>query len=167
MSEFKAEPLVTLKDEKELLAVILDPKFMENDDHWKIKSVYLCDLIEEMSQTQFPYNTAVMREAEKRLGIDRQPDNSSPLSLMVYNAQGYRRHDNLVRDGFVPLTQEVVDQAYVERAKIEIHGYNILLQAIPMLYNVRKIGDICYVMPPHSRNKAVKPAGQPARIVKK
>lgn len=171
MSEFEPDPLMVLTTQEETLKAILDPEWMEDSDidglKWNTKSVWLCDLIEEMSQIKYPYNTLVMREAEKRLGIPQQEDNASALSLLVYKAQGYRRHDNLVRDGYTPLTQEMVEQAHALGKWIEIKGSNMLGGDAYAKRKPRVVGDTLYLMEPKKRKYATSIAGQPARIVDK
>lgn len=163
MSEFTKPPTTILPDLPALLTHLENP-----GDHWAdnayIKSVALCDLIETMhteSERRFAYNSDVKARAisEWNLPSEDIHTEGTALSTLIYFAQGYVEHDHLVRNGFVPFTQALVDQAGTQKAKIEFPSGT--------LANVRLINRQWYAMKPKARKYAfaVNPS-QPAKIVK-
>lgn len=66
---------------------------------WRVRSEWLVALIGEIEASgQFPYNDAVKRLAEARLGYpprfkDDYHDEGDTLSLLIYNASRFRRSD--------------------------------------------------------------------------
>ena len=157
---------VLILDRAETLALIHNPgDFLESGDKWRVKSTYICDLIHELGMTGFVYNTTAMRAVEKDNGLPEQGDNGSVLSLLVYNAQGYHRGDKLVADGWIPGSQEMLEQAFRTGKQIRVCGENILGGSVCESLKVRKIGEKFYAMRPHKRKYAVNTAGRPCKIV--
>ncbi len=166
---FTPAPSITLPDESALRAALVDTSWMDlpYPNSWLVRSQYLIDLISEISQREYPYNAVVQREAEKRLGIARQNDNNSPLSRLVYSAQGFRRNDELRAEGFEPLTAELLRRAFDAKAQIELQGENALGGTVRNLLNVREIQGNLYAMKPRAKKYAVSVQGQPARVAVK
>ena len=134
---------------------------------WRIKSCWLIALIDQYAATgQYPYNSAVQRVAEKRLGIAQQSDSGSALSQLVYNAQRFQRSDQLQAAGYQPLTQTMIAEAFAKAAHIELFGESLIGNPGPVRLNVRNIDGTLYAMRPHKRKYAVQPVEQPAKIVK-
>ena len=157
--------LETMDDLKRALA---DPSFV-CDVRRKVKSLWLCNLIREIEASgKYPYNNMVYRFAEDQLGLPPThydgEDKRDILRWLVYWNQDFRGHDDLVRLGFSPLTQEMIDQAFQQKGKIELYSEGMILSGTA-LYNVHKINNVVYAMKPRSRKFAVRIAGQPARIV--
>lgn len=166
---FMPAPSITLPDESALRAALEDTSWMNltHPGSWLVRSQYLIDLIYEISRRQFPYNSDVQREAEKRLGIPQQDDNGSPLSRLVYNAQGFRRSDELRAEGFEPLTADLLRRAFDAKSQIELQGENALGLTVRNLLNVREIRGNLYAMKPRAKKYAVSVQGQPARVAVK
>lgn len=186
---FEPNPDLTFFDDKDLLNALANedqifagiPKVSwtakenKRNDYFskKIKSLWLIALIDEMAKTEYPYNATVQREAEKRLGLERQNDNNSFLSYLVYYAQSYRRSDNLLAAGFVPLTQAMIAQAFERKAKIETYSEAIFEfvvngQKLPnknKLYVPREKNGKVYAFVPRCKNRVLSAQGQPAKIV--
>ena len=188
MSYFEREPDLVLYTKADLKNALVNedqifanmPKAryigeeMENNHMAKrIKSVWLIALIDEITQTQYPYNSTVQREAEKRLGIEKQSNNSSFLSALVYFAQSFRESDNLIANGFAPLTQEMIDQAFKLGGKIETHSEMVIQIVVNgetqahknTQYPVREKNGKVYAFVPRSSKRVLLVQGQPAKIV--
>jgi len=141
-----------LDGETELRSALAEPSAWYGESsmdslRYLVKSNWLIALIDEIVATgKYPYNGDVQRLAEKRLGLERQSDNGSPLSALVYNAQRYRRADMLVAAGYRPLTQEMVDEAFRMGWKVEVGS---------VIANPRKIGGQIYLMKPHASKRAL------------
>lgn len=160
-------PIKTHLPDKESLSRFLSaPPPDWNDSQWHTKSDWLIALIDEIEATgQYPYNTTVQREAEKRLGLPRQNDNGSALSVLVYTAQVYRREARDEAEGWHALTQNMIEEAYRREAQIEIRRESVLLAHVVTRLTVREINGQRYAFEPRRRKYAIRPAGQDARIV--
>ncbi len=188
MSYFQPEPDLTLYTKKDLLQALANedqifagiPKISycgepkrNNYFSKNIKSIWLITLIDEIAKTQYPYNSTVQREAEKRLDIEKQSDSGSFLSSLVYTAQRYHESDNLKTNGFSPLTQEMIEQAFKLGGKIETHSealFEIVVNGEKQehkntQYPVREHAGKIYAFVPRSRKKVLSVQGQPAKIV--
>jgi len=130
MPDFMPEPLKILPDKQALLDALQDDTWWKPGltmDKFNVRPEWLCELIVRMKQEKnrsFVYNSEVMAQA--RIELDLPPvkheEGTSPLSTLVYNAQTYVYSDQLRAQGFVPLTQEVIDEAHRKRYKIEVNG---------------------------------------------
>lgn len=188
MSYFEAEPDLILYTEADLKNALVNENQIFADtprakyigeetknNHLakRIKSLWLIALIDEVAQTQYPYNSTVQREAEKRLAIEKQSDNSSFLSALVYFAQSFRNSDRLVANGFSPLTQAMLEQAFKVNGKIEIHNeviFEIIVNGEKQehentRYPVREKHGKVYAFVPRSSKRVLLVQGQPAKIV--
>ena len=153
MSELLAEPKRTLNRE-ETLAVLQDPEtFMHDKDHWEVKSTWLCDRLNEYEKTGYVYNAEAMRKIEAEERLPRFNDNNSALSLLIYNAQRYRRSDRLRQEGWSYLNPDMVKTAIAQKRKIEILGENVLYQTIKKLCRPVQNGDVYAVLLPQARTK--------------
>jgi hypothetical protein len=182
MTQFQPEPVLILESDKDVAecvtqCVVRKGRDGVNSDYssiadffglvssrdvYRIKSTWLIALIDEIAASTYPYNSTVQRAAETRLGIPAQPDNGSLLSLLIYNAQGYRRSDKLIAAGFRPLTQRMLEDAFRLKAQIATAG-DVCGDSV---YNVRMVSGKLYAMKPRKRKWAAQISGQPARIVK-
>ena len=172
MSEFMPTPTIVLHGKQELLDALNNPYWdQEKDDsmlRWKIKSDFIIECIQEIQNSgKYAYNADVNRLVSEKLKLPEHDYNSSntPLSTLVYNAQCYKRSDDLYNRGYVPLTQSMVNQAYDQKSKIEFLGDTGYFGTSCNTYNTRKIGDKIYLMKPRVRKWYVRIEGQPARIV--
>ncbi len=170
--EFMAEPVKTLETMEDVRAWINGP-VIELDWHekYRVRSNWLVSIIDEVTASgEFPYNSAIKRIAEERLGFPKKPDEyyaneGSPLSLLIYNAQRFRGSDNLRESGFEPLTQDLIDRALREEKSIEISGHNMIGGAVTQKFKVRTIQGKNYLMEPRKRKYCVPPKCQPAKLV--
>jgi len=158
------KPTITLRGEAELREFLANPVWKDGDNGWKTDSDFIRAVIDETAQSGvFPYNSTVQCEVERRLGVPCQDDSGSVLSCLVYNAQEFRDEARLEAEGWMPMTQEVVDEAFRIGGKIELRG-----DFIRQIFNVRKINGKCYAMKPKARNKALAVAPyHSVRIVEK
>jgi hypothetical protein len=172
MSEFQPEPLITLltmEDVHKALSKSKDAPFgLRGLDRYKIKSRWLIELIDEIVSTgSYPYNATVKRLAESRLGFPPKRDSehsneNDTLSLLIYNAQSYRRSDRLRTQGFEPFTEEVLERAFSLGRLLELESD--VRQEVPP-FKVRRIGGKLYAMRPKKRKYYLRPEGQPIRLI--
>lgn len=158
MSDFMPDPSIHLRTAEETIDAINDPSWLSlpYPGRWCVRSDFLVALIDEFKREgKYPYNSEVQRVAESRLGIPQMPDNQSTLSLLVYNAQKFRRSDRLRAQGLAPLTQEMIDRAG--------EGGKVLIGET--VFNVRHVGGKLHLMKPRARNRGVFVNDQPAKIV--
>jgi hypothetical protein len=167
MSAFRNTPEVFLADKIATLAALENPDWMETYPRkYNTKSQWLCDLLDERERVDgYQYNLSFQRWLEKEYGIGPYDENGSPLSILIYNAQSYRRNDAIRREGFAPLTQAMIDEAHAAKKGIELQGENMLGSTVRNVYKTRAIQGINYLVPPRTRNKCIRPNGQAARIV--
>lgn len=153
MSELLAPPKRLLNKE-ETLAVLQDPEsFMRDRDHWEVQSTWICERLNEYEKSGFVYNSEAQRKIEAEEGLPRFNDNNSALSLLIYNAQKYRRSDRLRQEGWSYLNPEMVKTAIEQKRKIEVLGENVLYQTIKKLCRPVQNGDVYAVLLPKARTK--------------
>lgn len=184
MSEFMPEPYLVLPDMESVRNAVKDDLRSTSNsvDRWRIKSLWLVQLIEEIIATRKPalprtdgalviriggdepiaYNAEVKKLAELRLGMAPQSDayyarEGDTLSLLVYNAQNYRRSDKLRADGFEPASQSLLDSLPIG-TKIETRGGKE--------YVVREVDGKRYAMQARKRKYAMSVDGCPVRVVR-
>jgi hypothetical protein len=179
MPEFMPEPKVHLTTAEELIDYLsnhpdnhCNNQFYppSKDDVNETKSDFLCDCIRELeSNGKFPYNCDVWMLARKKLGLEEidynfwwdnqreYPFSYKILYIMVCRASQYKSSDDLISNGFVPVTQEMIDQAGINKKKIKTQNGTI--------YNIKKIGESWYAMKPYARNYALSVQGQPVKII--
>lgn len=160
MSDFMPEPTRVLDGIEGVRAYLAEDGPMS----FTVKSPWMVTLVGEVAESEYPYNSTVQRLAEERLGIERQPDNGSRLSRLVYCAQSYRHSDALRAEGYAPFTSDVVAEAHKTGRKIELWTDHLYGGATTSVLRVKSIGGELYAMPPRSRKRHVAPYGQPARI---
>jgi len=172
MAEFKDDPVLVLDTMEQVREAMTHNRNglcgFKGGDIYRVKSLWLISLIEEIAAKEYPYNATVKRLAEQRLEMppktwaEYSRENDS-LSLLIYNAQCYRRSDKLRADGFEPFTNGVIKQAYQLGKKLEVLSQGLIGSSILTL-NVREIEGTLYAMKPRARNKHVAPYGQPVRM---
>ncbi len=151
-----------LHGEAELRAHVLGP--FDSDDFYTASDVVVEEIDRIAAGGAFPYNSAVQRAVEARLNLERQNDNGSNLSRVVYTSQDYRDYQRLVKEGFQPFTPELLQQAWASGCQIELCGESIVGTALRRL-NVREIDGKLYAMQPRKRKFHIPPQGQPVRLV--
>lgn len=128
---------------------------------YRVRSEYLVNLVEQLPRSPggVVYNCDVKRAAIDRLGLPEEDVHTegTTLSLLIYNAQQFRRSDEYRRDGFVPFTRALIDQAGAG-GKILTHGGAVL--------NVREAQGKLYAFAARRRKYAMSPIGNPVKIIK-
>jgi hypothetical protein len=159
MSDFEKPPFANLPDESALRTALTETSWMDNNPFTnRVRSQFIIDTMNEIvAGGQYPYNTVVMRNVERKLGIEKQHDNSSPLSMLVYLAQQFRHSEDFVNAGFVPLTQELVNEAYTAKEKILCANGSLYT---PRIHN----GEILLFLP-RVRNRCLMIQGQAVKRV--
>lgn len=163
MSEFMPEPSLLLPDKDSLIAALASTEWKSwtHPGPYRVRSNFLISLIDEIENSgKFPYNVDVKILAFERLGIPRLSDKEmskegDPLSTLIYNAQNYRRSDMLRAAGFVPFTNEILENAFKTGRKIECRDGTLL--------TAKQIDGKIYAMQPRKRKYAVSVQGQPVR----
>ena len=177
MSEFSSEPIKTL-DQKETLEVLAgngDEFWNRGLDKYRVKSQWLCDLLDQREATEgFQYNAPFQRWFEKEFQVGPFNENSSVLSLLIYTAQRFRRHDKLVREGWRPGCEALLREAFEAKKDLEIYLepiFNIIVNSEKQSSDpgvsslkVREIGGKLYAMRPKKRKFAVNIEGKPVRL---
>ena len=166
MSQFKEAPVLVLETLEDVRTFIQKPRNELKhlvSDQFRIKSLWLIALIDEIVAIgKYPYNADVALLADERLGNPVKPyteysRDGTTLSLLVYNAQCYRRSDQLYADGYVPFTESVLKTAY-EQGK----GIHLRSESVPL--RVRNKSGKLYAMKPSMRKFHIAPQGQPVRL---
>lgn len=169
MSQFEPAPSLLLANKAATIhALTVDTSWTKQPFPfaYRVKSQWLCDELDHYEAIiGFPYNAAVQRWIEEREGLEMQPEAASPLSLLIYNAQKYRRSDRLRKDGWSPLTQAMIDEAHRRGCGIEIQGENMLGGTATDVLTVRTVGGKNYAFRPKKRKYAISPNGIAARVV--
>jgi hypothetical protein len=178
MSDYFMAPSVTLETAGELLEALETPAIVESWESkpypfsWRVRSEWLVNLIREIEESgQYPYNATVAQLAISRLGLPEMSyaelsKEGTTLSRLVYNAQGFRRSDDLVNAGYSQLDQAMVESAG-DGGRIEIAGENLLGGPCSNVFNVRRVNGELYLMKPNARKYRLMITGQPAKIVKR
>jgi hypothetical protein len=164
-TERKAPVLVLDKDAT--LAFIHENSgdFYQHPDRFAIRSNYLCDFLDELGESGFVYNLQAQRAFEKAHDIPEMAESGSVLSLLIYNAQGYRRGDAKVAAGWHPGNGDLLEEAHRTGSKIEVCGENALGFPAQEAFNVREIDGKLYAMRPRKRKYACNISGKPCRLV--
>jgi hypothetical protein len=123
---------------------------------WRVRSEWLVALIDELEEKGYPYNATVKREAEHRLGLPPRSEadyhqEGDTLSLLIYNAQCFRRSDAArvreaqeAADGWVRPTIEWLHERVGKRVEVlRVEG----------LARVELVDNKPAVRPPRTRNK--------------
>lgn len=166
MSYWKKEPVLILETKEQTAQALQDTSWYTNKEpwnaKWRVKSLWLISLIDEIEATgEYPYNITIIALASERLGLPKPKDREdcgTPLSALVYNAQGYRHHDQFIREGFSPFSPEMIEEAFRLNAKIQLRG--------GMFLTVREVNGKRYAFKPRKRKFATFPDYEtPAKIV--
>jgi hypothetical protein len=171
-------PVIRVLDKEQTLAAIQHGNdraaaFPDLDTfkHWNIKSQWFCDLLDEREKVDgSQYNAGFLRWFEKENNVGPFDENDSVASMLIYNAQRYRRIDKAIREGWKPLTPELVQEAIDRKAKIEMLGENMLGGQVQQAgYRPLKRDDgIYFVMAPRARNRGFRADGtRSGRIILK
>jgi hypothetical protein len=128
MTNFRRAPDLILPDAATLVQFLAQAAPPPDVDPWHIKAIYLVDLSRAIiAEGEYPYNAVIKKRAVKELGLDpaeytpyhQERDN---LSQLIYNAQQYRHADDLVADGYSPLTDAMIQKAYNTGKKVLVGG---------------------------------------------
>lgn len=161
---FMPDPKLVLNKEETLDAI--KNGLPKGVDEFSIKSIWLCDVIRGYEKNVgYPYNREVQRYIEKMEGIDEYSDSASPIATLIYNAQRYRRHDDLMAEGWQPGTPELIEKAARDKLEIELLGENALGGRATGRYVPKLVHGKYYAMVPGSRNRHADVTGRPVRLV--
>ncbi len=169
MSYFEPPPKLVLATKAETLAYLASHTVgdLTFPDMYRVKSQWLCDELDAyQAQIGFPYNSLFQEWLEKREGLAPADQSGSVRSLLIYNAQQFRRSDALRRAGWSPLAQELIDQAGLRRAPIEVMAETVIGGDVVEQLTVRNVGGKLFAFRADRRKYAVCPEGQPARLGK-
>lgn len=169
MSEFM-EPIMILRTMEDVRRTIAEPKAeyikqFPGMGQFRIRSAWLVELIGEIETGgEYPYNATVKRLAEQRLGFAPKSDaeysrEGDTLSLLIYNAQCFRRSDKLKSAGYQPFTSELLQRAFKDGRKIETAGGSVL--------KPREVSGNVLAMKLRSRKLHIPPIGQAVRIMER
>ena len=155
------EMTTILHGESELRSALIDTSWHEKAglERYKVASDFLAGIRTEIeSAGKYPYNDTITDLTVQRLNITV----TDALKTLVYNTQCWVSDKARSDAGWVTLTQELIDLAYEQKAKIETQG-----DFINNVYNVRQIGGKNYAMKPHASKRALAVAPWVyARIIK-
>lgn len=170
---FKDEPVKVLDSMEDVRQALSEPHNklfgFSGLECYRIKSLWLISVIDEIAASgQYPYNATVKKLAEEKLGLPPKTEveysrEGDTLSLLIYNAQGYRHSDRLKTDGYHPFTRELLLKAFETGQQIEIFSDGIMGSSVRTL-TPKQFNGGTYAMLPRSRTKYIMPIGQPARI---
>ena len=165
MSDFQPRPVLIL-DQEQTLALLDQPESSLPDDlnKFRIKSTWLCALLNERERVAgFQYNAQFQAWFEQQFQIGSITEKNSMISLLIYNAQCYRRHDALIDAGWMPGEPAILEKAFKHGRKLEYLGENIIGGSTVTTLTVREIHRQLYAFPPR-RRKPISIIGQPVRI---
>ncbi len=173
MPNFMPEPSLTLETREDVIMALADETTWTRPYpfDWRIKSKWIIGLIDEIVSTgKYPYNADVKKLASQRLGYPAMSDaeyatEGDHLSRLVYNAQGYRRSDQLIAGGYAPFTREMLAEAHAAGAKVEIVAETVIGGCATVTLTPKEIDGAVYAMLPKKRKRYIPTSGQPAKIV--
>lgn len=159
--EFCNPPKYTLTDEQTLN--FTSPEFvalMSGPDRFNVKSPLLCAFMDELEKSGYVYNATAIKAWHDHCGVPVPTEHwreGTPLSALVYNCQQFRRHDKLVRDGYTPGTQAMLEQCLATGEHIAFPGGDS--------YKVREVNGKPHAMLPRSRTRCASVIGNPCKII--
>jgi hypothetical protein len=129
---FQSTPSATLHTREETLAWLTDTGWMRQPHpfQYNVKSDWLCAELNRFESDGYVYNAAALRRIEKENGLPASPENGSPLSVLIYNAQGFREVDKLRAAGFEQLTAELIERADASKQLLEVVSIGSLSGAV-------------------------------------
>jgi hypothetical protein len=166
MSDFQPTPSLIL-DQEQTLALLGQPESSLPDDlnKYRIKSTWLCSLLNERERLAgFQYNAQFQAWFEQQFQIGSMTEKNSMLSLLIYNAQCYRRHDALIDAGWRPGEPAILEKAFKHGRKLEYLGENIIGGSTITTLTVREVHRQLYAFPPRKRNP-ISIIGEPVRLL--
>jgi hypothetical protein len=166
MSDFQPTPILVLDQEQTLAMIeLLESSLPDDLNKFRIKSTWLCSLLNEREQIAgFQYNAQFQAWFEQQFQIGSIiTEKNSMLSLLIYNAQCYRRHDALIDAGWTPGETAILERAFKHGRKLEYLGENIIGGSAITTLTVREVHRQLYAFPPRNRNP-ISIIGQPVRL---
>jgi hypothetical protein len=165
MSDFQPTPVLIL-DQEQTLVLLGQPEssLPDNLDKFRIKSTWLCALLNERERVAgFQYNAQFEQWFEQQFQVGSITEKNSMLSLLVYNAQCYRRHDALIEAGWTPGEPAMLEKAFKRGRKLEYLAETIIGGSAVTTLTVREVHRQLYAFRPRKRNP-ISIIGQPVRI---
>jgi hypothetical protein len=165
MSDFQPTPVLVLDQEQTLAMIALLESFLPgNLNKFRIKSTWLCSLLNERERVAgFQYNAQFQAWFEQQFQIGSIAEKNSMLSLLIYNAQCYRRHDALVDGGWTPGEPAMLEKAFKHGRKLEYLGENITGGSTITTLTIREVHRQLYAFPPRKRSP-ISIIGHPVRL---
>ena len=169
--KFNVQPSLVIDTREDLITFLSDYSVtqLSYPDRYNIRSNYVVETLHRLAlENGGAWKTVYNAQAKKALSLDLlgiELDNEAAhregdmLSLMIYNAQDFRRADMLRDLGFVLGTEDLMNQALAGKMLIETAGGAI---GTP-----REIKGAIYAMAPRSRTKHYPVIGQPVRLITK
>lgn len=165
MSDFQPDPILVLDQEQTLAMIeLLESSLPDDLNKFRIKSSWLCSLLNERERVAgFQYNAQFQAWFEQQFQIGSITEKNSMLSLLIYNAQCYRRHDALIEAGWTLGEPAILEKAFKHGRKLEYLGENIIGGSVVTTLTVRDIHHQLHAFPPRKRNP-ISIIGQPVRL---
>mgnify|MGYP000847628713 CR=1 FL=1 len=163
-------PATMKLNREETLALLASGQWPTGDtlSKYTIQSLWICDRLNEYEKDGYVYNAPAQRRLEAEEGLPPSPENGSILSVLIYNAQTYRREDRLRAQGFQSLTADMVKQAIERNLMIEVQGETLLGGEARTVCRPVQTGEGFAVLLPRKRNKGYRANhGHIARLVDK
>ena len=165
MSDFQPTPVLVLDQEQTLALIDLPESSLPDDlNKFRIKSTWLCSLLNERERVAgFQYNAQFQAWFEQQFQIGSITEKNSMLSLLIYNAQCYRRDDALIEAGWTPGEPAILEKAFQRGRKLEYLSEKIIGGSAITTLTVREVQRQLYAFPPRKRNP-VSIIYQPVRL---
>lgn len=120
------KPSLILETLEETLDFITNPRKLDGMAMWQVCCIPLMDLMDELEKTGYVYNVRAQRAFEAAHGLPETAESGTELSRLVYNGQKYRDARKLERDGWEPLTRDLLSQSIAEKKQVHVHGETLL-----------------------------------------
>ena len=153
-NHFIGAPVLTLHGIEGVKAALAAPEQWCNLPYpgkYRVKSDWIIGLITEIEASgKYPYNLTVAKLAHARLGLPPMTDHEldhGHLATLVYNAQRYRNSDSLVAEGYTPLRESMLQEAFKQKRKI--------VTRCGLTLTVREINGKLWAFKPRKRVQAV------------
>lgn len=128
---FMSVPNIVATDRDGLIFLLTNTDWMHEEGlkRFNVKSVFVCKLIRSLEGTDIVTRFVSNREIEVAAAKELEDifpclseDQRMAASTLVYNGRKYVEHDRLVEQGFLPFTQGLIHQAFIEDKNIEFPG---------------------------------------------
>lgn len=118
------KPALVLETLEETLACIHGPEPM-GVERFQTASIPIMDFLDELEKSGYVYNDPAQRAFEQAHGLEQSATSGTNLSRLIYNAQKYRDARKLERDGWEPLTRDLLSQSIAEKKQVHVFGESV------------------------------------------